>query len=381
VVHVCQPTEYGVPTVVLDHLAAQRAAGLDLVLICPPEGSLPERARALGIPVHPWDARREPGPSVVGETAALGRLLRRVQPDLVHLHSAKAGLAGRLAVRGRVATVFQPHAWSFQAARGVLGAAARRWERLGSRWADRIVCASEAEAAEGRTAGIHGDLVVVPNGADLTRFTPQSDADRRAARTRLGVPLDVPLAVCVGRLSPQKAQDVLMSAWSMVAADLPDARCVLVGEGPDRASLEAVAPPSVTFTGLVADPRDWYAAADVVVLPSRYEGNPLAVIEAMASSRCVVVSDVPSVREPLPVGSTAVAPVEDPAGLAQALLRRLTDPVRAAAEAAANLVHLRERHDVAATTARILALYDKVLSERRSSGPTTDQGFDAPTAT
>ena len=207
----------------------------------------------------------------------------------------------------------------------------------------------------------------MPNGADLTRFRPQDDDDRRAARQRLTVPPDVPVVVCVGRIAPQKAQDVLIAAWKRVGVELPEARCVLVGEGPDRDRLEATAPGSVSFVGRVADPRDWYAAANVVVLASRYETNPLAVLEAMASARCVVVSDVPSVCEPLPAGSTAAVPVDDPAALAEALLARLLNPRRAAAEAEANLAHVREKHDVARSAAAVRSLYAELLSQPRTS--------------
>jgi len=363
VAHICQPTEYGVPTVVLDQLADQVAAGLRPMLFCPSGGTLAERAEQLGVPVRVWSATREPGVSVPAETRALGRLLRADRPDLVHLQSAKAGLVGRLLVRGRIPTVYQPHAWSFHAARGLMHTAALRWERQATRWTDRIVCASAAEAAEGRAARISGRLVVVNNGADLTRFTPQDAAARRAARERLGVADDVPLAVCVGRICPQKAQDVLVAAWPGVRQSLRDARCVFVGEGSDEVALRARATDGLDFVGKVADPRDWYAAADVVVLPSRYETNPLAVLEAMASARCVVVSDVPSVCEPLPGGSTAIAPVDDPDALAGALVARLRDRELAAREGAANLAHVRERHDVARSAAALRGLYAEITEE------------------
>jgi glycosyltransferase involved in cell wall biosynthesis len=170
--------------------------------------------------------------------------------------------------------------------------------------------------------------------------------------------------VCVGRLSRQKAQDVLLTAWPAVRAALPSATCVLVGDGPDREALESAAPDSVVLAGQVEDPRDWYAAADVVVLPSRYETNPLAVIEAMASERCVVVSDVPSVCEPLPAGSEAAAAVEDPPALAAALVPRLADRPLAAREAAANLAHVRREHDVARSTAALRELYQHLTHGR-----------------
>ena len=78
----------------------------------------------------------------VGETQRLRRLISQVDPDVVHLHSAKAGLAGRLAVRGTRPTLFQPHGWSWLAARGATARGALAWERLAARWTD-VSCASE----------------------------------------------------------------------------------------------------------------------------------------------------------------------------------------------------------------------------------------------
>jgi glycosyltransferase involved in cell wall biosynthesis len=112
----------------------------------------------------------------------------------------------------------------------------------------------------------------------------------------------------------------------------------------------------------VDDPRDWYAAADVVVLPSRYETNPLAVLEAMACARSVVVSDVPSVCEPLPAGSTAAVPVDDGDAVAEAIVLRLADPARAAREGAANARQVRHQHDVARSAAAIRQLYAELAA-------------------
>lgn len=80
-------------------------------------------------------------------------MIGRLRPDVLHAHSAKAGLAGRLAVRGGVPTVFQPHAWSFDAVGGATAALALRWERFGARWADRVLCVSEAERRAGEAEG------------------------------------------------------------------------------------------------------------------------------------------------------------------------------------------------------------------------------------
>ena len=99
-------------------------------------------------------------------------LLRNLRPDVVHLHSSKAGLAGRLALRGRTPTIFQPHLWSFQVAGGVLRPVSAAWEALASRWTDQLVCVSDDELAAGRAAGVTAPAEVVCNGVDTAPAAP-----------------------------------------------------------------------------------------------------------------------------------------------------------------------------------------------------------------
>ncbi len=210
VLHVAQPVETGVAEVVLALARHQLHQGHRVTLACPSAGMLPDRAAALGVTVVAWPARREPGPSVVGEALRLRRIVAASGPDIVHLHSAKAGLAGRLAIRGARPTVFQPHAWSFHAANGVVRTFARGWERGASRWTDRVIAVSAAEGDEGRSVGVRAPITVAPNGVDTDRFVPVDDAGRAAARAALGL-ADAPTAVCVGRLCRQKGQDVAVA--------------------------------------------------------------------------------------------------------------------------------------------------------------------------
>ncbi|MEU1267102.1 glycosyltransferase [Streptomyces sp. NPDC005799] len=298
VLHITQPVDGGVARVVTDLTRAQLAAGLHVSVACP-ESRLADELRSLGADVHPWRATRSPGPTLVREVRRLVRVLAKARPDLVHAHSAKAGLAGRLAVRGRVPTVFQPHAWSFEAVDGGMAALALRWERWGARWASRVVCVSEAERATGARAGIAARWAVVPNGIDPGRFHPAAVDTVRAALLP-DVDAAAPLVVCVGRLCRQKGQDVLLDAWYAVQDRVPEARLVLVGEGPDHDELRSRAPESVVFAGAVPDAAPWYQAADLVVLPSRWEGMALAPLEAMACGRPVVLTDVDGARESLP---------------------------------------------------------------------------------
>ncbi|MFD0274844.1 glycosyltransferase family 4 protein [Kitasatospora sp. NPDC127111] len=360
ILHVAQSSEGGVARVAADLVAGQCARGDRVVVACLPGSRLHRAAECSGAHVVPWEAGRAPGPGLAREVAALRRVVRSARPDLVHLHSSKAGLAGRLALRGRLPTVFQPHAWSFDAVPGPLRVALAQWERAGARWVHRLVCVSEAEHLQGRAAGVRAPYVVVPNGVDLAYFAGANGSSRQAARGRLGVDDAVPLAVCVGRLCRQKGQDVLLGAWPGVRDRVAGAQLVLVGDGPDRAALAARAPEAVRFAGDVADPRDWYRAADLVVLPSRWEGMALAPLEAMACCCPVVVTDVPGARESLPAPQWPVAlvPPDDPGALAAAVSARLADLHGCHRLGRRAQRHVCRHHDVRQVVEHMYTVYD-----------------------
>jgi glycosyltransferase involved in cell wall biosynthesis len=335
VLHVAQPRDGGVAGYVTAAAFDQLARGWEVAVACPPDGPLAAALTRAGVPHLPWSANRQPGRSIPRELRALRHLIAPYRPDVVHLHAAKAGLIGRLHLRGRIPTLFQPHGWSWLAVEGTLRAASLAWERVAARWTDHLVCVGEQEAALGRAARVHGRYTVVRNGVDLERFGRADDTDRRAARDRLAVPVTAPLAVCVGRLTRQKGQDVLLASWERVSRRCPEALLALVGDG----DLRLPAREDVRFAGPVADVRDWLAAADVVVLPSRWEGLPLTALEAMATGRAVVASDVAGLTEVVAPEAGALVPPERAEPLAEALLRRLLDPALARAEGAAAARH------------------------------------------
>ncbi|MFI8825997.1 glycosyltransferase [Streptomyces sp. NPDC053431] len=413
VLHAVQPGDGGVARVVTDLVRAQLAAGLRVAVACPPGTELAASVRAEGADTYAWRAGREPGPRLFRETRELARLIRTTRPALVHAHSAKAGLCARLALRGRIPTVYQPHAWSFEAVDGTTAALARRWERAAARWTARVVCVSEAERHTGESAGVRAPWSVIHNGVDTNRFTPRpaaadvpapgggtayvpapgGDPTAPAAGARTptvpeavpsGAPTAVgpavpgqgpaaqeaagagPVVVCVGRLCRQKGQDVLLAAWPEVVARVPGARLVLVGDGPDAEPLRAAAGASVTFVGAVADTAPWYRAADVVVLPSRWEGMALAPLEAMASGRPVVVGDVDGARESLPPGheELCLVPPEDPAALAAAIGRLLARPELRHSLGREAREHVLSRFDVRRTGAAVAELYRELAGVR-----------------
>ena len=360
VLHACQPTDAGVAGYVAEVAADQLARGWQVTVACPGDGRLAAALTARGVPRLHWPATRSPGMATVTEIQRMRQLISVAQPDVVHLHSAKAGLAGRLAVRGGRPSLFQPHGWSWLAARGATARAALAWERHAARWTDLLICVGEGEAGHARRQRVGTHHLVVRNGVDLTAFTPADGQTRLAARDRLGLHHDVPLAVCLGRVTRQKGQDVLLTAWPLVRSRCPAAELCIVGDGDLLPTLARCAPPGVRFIPLVIDPRPWYAAADVVVLPSRWEGLSMTLLEALASGRCVVVSDIPGLAEAVTAGVGARVPVGDPPALAGALARRLREPSLRAAEerAAAHAAHafdVRHTHERLATVTAALA--------------------------
>ncbi len=335
VLHVAQPTDAGVAGYVAAVAADQRARGWRVRVACPSGGRLASELMARGVPRLHWPATRSPGAATVLETQRLRRLIRAVAPDVVHLHSAKAGLAGRLALRGARPTLFQPHGWSWLAVRGATARATLAWERLAAHWTDLLVCVGEGEAAHARHRQVGTRHVVVRNGVDLARFTPADERARAAARDRLGVGAEVPLAVCIGRVTRQKGQDLLLTAWPQVRRRCPGAELCIVGDGNLLPMLRNGAPPGVRFVPPITDPRPWYAAADVVVLPSRWEGLSLTLLEALASGCSVVAADIPGLAEAMTASVGAQVPVGDTEALADAVALRLGDRDLRAAEATA----------------------------------------------
>ncbi|MBE8516475.1 glycosyltransferase [Amycolatopsis sp. H6(2020)] len=366
-VHVTQPVSAGVAAVVLELAVAQHARGWSVTIACPPSGWLPDRARDLGIEVRGWTAGRAPGPRSITEALRLRRLLTDLDPDVVHLHSSKAGLAGRLAVRGARPTVFQPHMWSFESASGLLLRAATAWERFASRWTDLLVCVSDDELVSGRAAGVTAEAEVVCNGVDTSRFVP---ADRTAARRRLGLPAHAPIAVCLGRLAEFKGQDQLLSAWPAVLRRLPDAQLVFAGDGPMgpvwRERYPVAGHASVHWAGHTDDPAAWYTAADVVVLPSRAEGMALVPLEAMACGRPVVGFDVGGMRQSVADAGAVVTP-GDVGLLAEAVAARLADPGLAQREGELGRRRVELSFDRGRMTDQIAALVDKLTPSERLS--------------
>lgn len=366
VLHVSQPTDGGVARYEADLVADQVRRGWRVVVACPAYGDLARDVVTAGGAHVDWTADRAPKPGSLLEIRQLGRLVRREAPTLVHLHSSKAGLAGRLALRDRLPTVFQPHGWSFDAVTGLMRRATVAWERAATRWATVTLCVSEAERRRGEAHGLRGEWRVVHNGVDLEALVPASAEERAAARRRLEVD-DRPTVVCVGRLCREKGQDVLLDAWPAVLGRVPDAQLLLVGDGRDADALHRRAGDRIHLAGKRNDVPVWLAAADVVAVPSRFDGMSIALLEAMASGRAVVASDVGGAAEALGEDGGTLVRSEDPRALAEALAESLLDPARASELGRAARKRVERFHDLRTTTSAVADLYAELIARASSS--------------
>ena len=237
--------------------------------------------------------------------------LRRHRPDILHLHSTKAGLLGRLAQStlppwARPALVYTPHCIAFDTLlpRGQRRAA--RWiERALAPLTDAFIAVSQHESRALSAAGIgsrsgFGRATsrrhVVYNGIDLDAF----DKIARSAPSKYFEDEGALTIGCFGRLTRQKNQGVLLRALTT----LPEAQLLLIGGGEDERELRALAADlgvskRVRWTGELEEPRGLYARCAIVAQPSHWEGCPYSILEAMAARRAVAATAVGGVREVL----------------------------------------------------------------------------------
>jgi len=260
----------------------------------------------------PWAARE------------LSRHLLRQRPDLVQTFLFHGNIVGRLAARraGVPCVVC-----------GIRVAERHcRWhlwvDRLTAPWVHRYVCVSEAVARFSAEAGLPAErIVVIPNGVDLEQFGASSPEARR----ELGIARGKRLVTFIGRLEPQKGVRWLLEAAAEWLPRLPGCDLLLVGRGPDRPALERLAvhrgiASRVHFLGWRPDVPQILAASELLVLPSRWEGMPNVVLQAMASGLPVIAADVEGVCELLGENADPQTVAHgDTSGFVEKLIRLLAD--------------------------------------------------------
>jgi glycosyltransferase involved in cell wall biosynthesis len=320
---VTQATVDGVAACIRDLTEAAVRRGYELTVACPSSGNLAALVQQRGCAWERLEMRRSPHPSDLLAVLRIRKLVR--EHALVHLHSSKAGAVGRLALaslgRRRPPSVFTPHGWSWLVG-GRLAPVYRLLERLMLPVTTAVVAVSEEERSHG--GAVLGpqaaQIRVNPNGVDPGRFSPEGKVAERT---------NDPLVVSVGRLCHQHAPDLAVAALALMRT--PAVRLRLVGDGEDRGAIDQQVGAlgltgRVELVGFRPDPAPDLRAADVVVIPSHYDGMSLVLLEAMASGAAVVATRVAGTSALDGVG--VLVPAGDPQALARAVDVLLADPDR-----------------------------------------------------
>lgn len=320
----------------LDTVAGLDRSRFDVALACADTGVLLPEARTIPslalheLPslcreVNPWrDAR------ALGE---LRRTIRSFRPSIMHTHSSKAGILGRLAARleDTPIVVHSIHGWGF----GDHQLPLLRWaflsaERLVAPWTTCFVAVARENLEQGVRLGLfpRERARVIRSGIDLETFRARSGG--ALVRRELGIPDAAPLVVQVSCLKHQKAPERFVELAALLAGRFPEAHFLLVGDGELRGELERRREDS-GLTGRLHMPgwrRDIAAvldAATVVTLTSRFEGLPRAVVEAMAAGRAVVAMAVDGVGEVVRSGDNGFTVAEGDVPALAATVARLLD--------------------------------------------------------
>jgi len=237
---------------------------------------------------------------------------------------------------------------------------------------DLVATPGESMADRLRAQGVRSPVEVLPNATDLAPF---SGADGQPVRGRFGIGADELLLLSAGRIAPEKSLDVLLQAFARVARDGPRTRLLLVGDGPALSDLRSLAATlgiaeRVAFAGRVpyAEMPPYHAAADLFVMTSRTEVQPLVLTEAMAAGSVVVAVRAPGPQDMLRDGETGLlSPPEAGAeGFADAVRRAVSDRGLRERLAAAGRREA-QRYDIPNATQRLLGIYE--LARQRHAAP------------
>jgi glycosyltransferase involved in cell wall biosynthesis len=291
----------------------------------------------------------------------LRHFLREVSPDILHVHNPYAAAILRVAGLGvRIPMVYTEHnVW-------------RAYHPL-SRWGNALTFplarhsiavsdAVQSSIAGGRLGRMTlKRLTLIRNGVDFEAVVREAD------RETLELPL--PCLGTVANLRPEKGIDVLLAAFRLLRPRFPRHHCVVVGGGPLESQIrtQALASSGVLVTGVRHDARALMKRFDVFVLPSRAEGLPLALLEAMALGRPVVATAVGGIPEVVESGENGMLiPPDRPGEMADAIIRLLADPTFAARMGNAASVTIRNHWSIDATARAYADVYERAMQLRGS---------------
>ncbi len=328
------------------------------------EGFLADAVRSLGVRVHVLRHLVQPTKPLTDLLAVreLVALLREERPDLLHAHTSKAGIVGRIAARlTGVPAVFTAHSWAFSEG------TSWKWKAVGvpmefaaAFCCEKIINVSEAnrQLARRYKVGREKQLVTVHNGIPDNGFRSEPG---EAAECRI---------IMVARFAAQKDQMSLVRALAPVQAPY---RLLLVGDGPTRGAVEAEAARlgltgKVEFLGERLDVPSLLASSHVFVLSTHYEGFPISILEAMRTGLPVVSTNVGGVREAIADGiSGYLIPHGDQAQLTQRLSELAASPALRARLGAAARRSFEDHFQLDAMVRKTLEVFRSVHPTRSTN--------------
>ena len=351
---------------VLTLLEGLREQSINTSLAVFTEGMLAREARRLGVEVHVLPKRFR---GDIRPLTGLINLIRKKKIDVVHTHLVSGNLYGRLAgkitrVGGIVTTLHHTHKEALGKFRlpfmaGLMFGGDIRMGAL----SDRLITPSADLKKLLLDYGVRpARIVSIPNAIDMdkTRITAE-EIDR--CRRELDIPPDAKTVGMVGRLVSVKNFELFVRAAGCVLDRGIAARFMVVGDGPLRGELERLAAAMgikdhLIFTGFRDDVFRLMAVMDLFVLCSKSETNPIALMEAMASGKPVIATDVGGIPEVVEHGVDGwLCPANDVDCLADAIIRLLSDPDRAAALGAHARTKIMRGYSLPSVTARLLNVY------------------------
>lgn len=340
-----------------------------ILCVMVPGGEFEAAGRELGVPILDLGMGHSSWLPVTG-MIRLYRLLRQLRPQVLHSWLLYANVMGRVAGRLAGVPVRVSEQRNVDVWRGRRHILLDRWT---ARWADAVVCNSEA----GRQRLISVELIdprkviTIHSGLDPQDWAPSVGG--QILRQRLGLDPDAPLLAVVARFKRQKGHEVLLRALPAVLARHPNAITLLAGRGELKSKVEELArqlnvSKHLRFLGHQGGERlaELYAGCDVVVLPSHWEGLPASLIEAQLCETAVVATDVGGTNEVILNGQTGrLVPPADPEALAAAICELLADPARRQAMGRAGRARAIKHFSACRSSQATRELYRRLLAARR----------------
>lgn len=380
--HILGSSAFGGDSVlVLEMGRAAREAGFEVDVLAT-DPVFQDRIRQEGLGLIDLDViRREVRP--FWDTRGLLRLTRFLRDSsyaVVHTHTSKPGIVGRLAAtRAAVPVIVHTvHGFAFHEETSRLPRLVyTAIERRASHWCDLIVTVSEHHRAVALHMGIGapGKVVAIPNGVPVSRTEVSRPVE--TVRAELGIG-DRLMVLSTGRLAEQKGLEYLIRAVPLLGTTADHVRVVMAGDGPLRDELGALitelgVEEVVVLLGFRSDIGDLLAAADVVALPSLWEGLSISLLEAMAAGKPIVTTSIASNAEVTGNGRAAVlVPPKDPAALADALVDLVAVPARRRELGDIARVEQANRFGMQPMLQAYLDQYSRLLREKCGVDPSGD---------